>query len=187
MLGGEDEEGGAEESVGPGGEDGEVELELLAAEDDLGALGAADPVALHRHHVLGPGLEQVEVLEQAVGVLGDPEEPLLEVALLDEGAAALAVAVDHLLVGEHGLVVRAPLDRGLVAVGEVALEQAQEDPLGPAVVLGLEWLEISRDQSIEIPQRRNCSRNAAIEASVASRGCSPVRIALFSAGRPKAS
>jgi hypothetical protein len=28
--------------------------------------------------VLGPGLEQVEVGEQAVGVVGDLEEPLLE-------------------------------------------------------------------------------------------------------------
>ena len=58
VLGREDEEGGAEEGVGTGGEDREVEVDLLAAEDDLGALGAADPVALHRDHVLGPGLEQ---------------------------------------------------------------------------------------------------------------------------------
>ena len=78
MLGGDDEEGRAEERVGAGGEDGEVELELLAAEGHLGALGAPDPVALHRHDVLGPALEQLEVGEQAVGVVGDLEEPLLE-------------------------------------------------------------------------------------------------------------
>ena len=35
VLGGEDEEGGAEERVGPGGEDREVDPELLAAEGDL--------------------------------------------------------------------------------------------------------------------------------------------------------
>ena len=137
VLGGEDEEGGAEERVGPGGEDGEVDPELLVSERDLGALRAADPVALHRHDVLGPALEQAEVGEQAVGVGGDPEEPLLEVARLDEAAAALAVAVDHLLVGEHGLVDRAPLDGGVLAIGEAALEELEEDPLGPAVVLGL--------------------------------------------------
>jgi hypothetical protein len=45
----------------------------------------------------------------------------------------------------------------------------------------------SRVQSIEIPQRLNCSRNASIDFSVASRGFSPVSIALFSAGSPKAS
>ena len=103
-------------------------------EGDLGPLGAADPVALHRDHVLGPGLEQVEVGEQAVGVLGDLEEPLFEVARLDQAAAALAAPVDHLLVGEHRLVDRAPLDRRLGPVGEPALVEAQEQPLGPAVV-----------------------------------------------------
>ena len=144
VLGGEDEEGGAEEGVGTGGEDREVEVELLAAEDDLGPLGAADPVALHRDHVLGPGLEQVEVGEQAVGVVGDAEEPLLELALDDLGAAALAAAVDDLLVGEHGGVLRAPLDRRLGAVGEALLEQPQEDPLGPAVVLGGVGAELAR-------------------------------------------
>ena len=144
VLGGEDEEGGAEEGVGTGREDREVELELLAAEDDLGPLGAADPVALHRDHVLGPGLEQVEVGQQAVGVLGDAEEPLLEVALHDLGAAALAAAVDDLLVGEHGGVFGAPLDRRFGPVGEVVLEQPQEDPLGPAVVLGRVGADLAR-------------------------------------------
>ncbi len=124
VLGGKDEEGRPEERVGAGGEDGEVEIELLAAEDHLGALRAADPVALHGDHVLRPGLEQVEVVEQPLGVLGDPEEPLLELALLHRRAAALAVAVDDLLVGEHGRVLRAPLDRCLVAVGETVLEEA---------------------------------------------------------------
>ena len=114
VLGSEDEEGGAVERVGPGREDGEVDLRLLAPEDCLGALGAADPVALHRHDVLGPGLEAIEVGEQAIGVVGDPEVPLLELLRHDLGPAALAAAVDHLLVGEHGLVLGTPLHGGLV-------------------------------------------------------------------------
>ena len=144
VLGGEDEEGRPEEGVGPGGEDGEVEPELLAAERDLGALRAADPVALHRDDVLGPGLDLIEVGEEAVGVLGDAEEPLLELPLLDRGAAALATAVDDLLVGKHGRVLRAPLDGRLGPVGEPALEQLQEDPLRPAVVLGRVGAELPR-------------------------------------------
>ena len=78
--------------------------ELLAAEDHLRALGAADPVPLHRHDVRRP-LDRLHVVEQAVGVVGDLEEPLLELLDLDQVAAALAAAVDHLLVREHGLVV----------------------------------------------------------------------------------
>ncbi len=151
MLGGQDEEGGAEERVGAGGEDGKVEAQLLAAEDDLGAFGAADPVALHRDHVLGPGLEQLEVGEQALGVLGDLEEPLLEGSLHDQRAAALAAAVDDLLVGQHRSVLRTPVDSGFVTVGEPLLEELQEDPLRPAVVLGRVGRQFARPVDRDAP------------------------------------
>jgi hypothetical protein len=49
---------------GPRREDRVVDAELLAAERDLGALGAPDPVALHRLDVLGP-LDRVEVVQAA--------------------------------------------------------------------------------------------------------------------------
>ena len=134
VLGREHEERRAEERVGTRREDGDVDVQLLDPEDDLGALGAPDPVALHRQDVLGPGLEQAHLVEQVVGVVGDAEEPLLEVPALDLGAAALAAPVDHLLVREHGLVVRAPVDGRLLAVGEALLEEPEEEPLRPAVV-----------------------------------------------------
>ena len=111
-------------------------------ERDLSAHRAPDPVALHRLDVLGP-VDRVQVGEQAVGVVGDAEEPLLELAQLDLVAAALAAAVDHLLVGQHRLVERAPLDRGLLAVGQAPLEELEEDPLGPAVVAGLVRAELA--------------------------------------------
>src|SRR5205814_8514413 len=67
VLGGDDEEGGAEERVGARREDSHVLLGLLDPEEDLGALGAADPVALDRLGPLGPEatLRQV-VLEQLI-------------------------------------------------------------------------------------------------------------------------
>ena len=142
MLGRQHEERRAEQRVRPRREDGVVDAELLAAERDLGALGAPDPVALHPLDVLGP-LDRVEVGEQAVGVVGDAEEPLLELADLDQRAAALAAAVDDLLVGEDGLVDRVPVDRGLLAVGEALLEELQEDPLRPAVVARLVGAELA--------------------------------------------
>ncbi len=151
VLGGEHEEGRAEKRVGPRGEDGEVEVQIVLVEDHLGALGAADPVALHGDHMLGPGLEQLEVLEQAVGVVGDLEEPLLELALLDQRAAALAVAVDNLLVGEHGRIHGAPLNRSLLAVGEALLVELQEDPLRPAVVGGFVRADLARPVERDAP------------------------------------
>ncbi len=144
VLGRHHEERRAEERVGTRREDGVVDPQVRAVERDLGADGAADPVALHRLDVLGP-LDRRKVLQQPVGVVGDAEEPLLELARLDDRAAALAGALGgDLLVGEHRLVVRAPLDRGLLAVGEAALEELQEEPLRPAVVARLVRAELAR-------------------------------------------
>jgi hypothetical protein len=84
---------------------------------------------------LGP-VQRLQVVEQLVGVVGDLEEPLLEVAFLDHVARALTRAVaQHLLVGQHGLAPGAPVDRCLLAVRQPRLQEAQEDPLGPADVL----------------------------------------------------
>ncbi len=137
----EHEERGAVERVRAGRE--HLERRAVAErERHLGALGAADPVALHRHHPLGPAHVR-EVVQQPVGIRRDPEEPLLERARLDLGPAALAVAVDHLLVREHRLVVRAPVHVRALAEREPGVEEAQEDPLRPAVVLGLGGRELA--------------------------------------------
>ena len=136
VFGSEHEEGRAKERVGAGREDGVFGAELVAAEDHLGALRAADPIALHRLDVLGP-VDRVQILKQPVGVVGDLEEPLFELTDLDLSAAALAAAVDYLLVGQDGLVARAPVDVGLLPVGEPGLKEFVEDPLRPAVVVGL--------------------------------------------------
>ena len=151
MLGGEDEEGGAEQRVGAGREDGEVEPELLAAEDDLGALGAPDPVALHRDDVLGPRLEQLEVVEQPLGVVGDAEEPLLErrdSTGVPQRSQRPSITCS---LASTVCVLRAPLHRRLGAVGEPALEQLQEDPLRPAVVVGLVGGELARPVDRDAP------------------------------------
>ena len=144
VLGREHEEGRPEQRVRARREDGDVDPELRDPEHDVGSLGAADPVALHRQDALGPRLEQLHLVEQPVRVGSDAEEPLLEVLRDHLGAAALAAPVDHLLVREHGLVVGTPLDRRLPAVGEAGLEEAQEDPLRPAVVVGLAGRDLAR-------------------------------------------
>ncbi len=75
-----------------------------------------------------------QVVEQLVGVRRDLEEPLRHVPRLDDGAAAPALPVDDVLVREHGLVVRAPVDRRLLAIDQAFLQELQEQPLRPAVV-----------------------------------------------------
>ena len=63
--------------------DGQVELH---------AFGTPDPVALHDLDPFGP-LQVVERVEELVGIRRDAEEPLLEVAFVDEVARTLAGAV----------------------------------------------------------------------------------------------
>ena len=143
MLRREHEEGRPEQRVGTGGEHRDVDVELLDPEEDLRAFRPADPVALHRQHAFRP-VQILHLVEQVVGVGGDAEEPLLELARLDLEPATLATAVLDLLVREHGLVVRAPVDDRRLSVGLPRLEELQEEPLRPAVVLGVVRRELPR-------------------------------------------
>ncbi len=71
-------------------------------------MALADPVPLHYLDALWP-LDTVEALQELLCVVGDPEEPLLEVPPGDDALAALAPALHHLFVGEHRLAVGAPI------------------------------------------------------------------------------
>ena len=136
------EERGPVQRVGPGGEHGDRLVAAFKREADLGALGAADPVALHQQDAVRPAaLELLGVLEQPVGVFGDLEVPLVQHPPHHVGAAALALPGDDLLVGQHGLVHRAPVHVPVPAVGQAALVEPQEQPLVPVVVGGIAGLQ----------------------------------------------
>ena len=146
-LGRQQEEAHAKKGVGAGGEDGDLAVGGRDAvlggkgEVDLGALGAADPVALLGLDVLGPAGQLVEVVQELLGVVGDLEVPLGELALLGHRAAAPAAALDDLLVGKDRVAGRTPVDRGRAAVGQALLPHLEEHPLAPLVVLGVAGVE----------------------------------------------
>jgi hypothetical protein len=106
-----------------------------------------------------PGaLELVEVIEQPVGVVGDLQVPLRELLLLgDRTPHRSQRPIDDLLVREHGLVVRAPVDPAVLAVGEALLEHLEEEPLVPLVVLG-----VARVQHAVPVERRGVQLHAAL-------------------------
>ncbi len=104
-------------------------------EPDARALGSSDPVALHDDDLLRPVLQRLEAVQELVGVLRDAEEPLLQIAGDDHRSAPPAAAVNHLLVGQHRVVDRTPVDGRTLAVGETALEHLEEDPLVELVVI----------------------------------------------------
>ena len=136
MLRGEHEVGRAVQRVGTRRIDDDLGAVVGRRERDLGTLAAADPRALRVLHALGP-VDRVEPVEQLVRVAGDAEEPLRARDALDERPRTLAAPVDDLLVGEHRVVDRVPVDQRLTAVREARLEQLEEDPLRPVVVLGV--------------------------------------------------
>ena len=149
VLGSQDKEGDTEERVGSRGEDGDLTLvaldglAILVAQGkvDLGALGTTDPVGLHLLDALGPAGELLQVIEQLLRVLGNLEVPLLQVALLGLGAAAPALALGDLFVGQNGLAGGAPVDRVLLAVNQALFPQLLKDPLTPTVIIGAAGLD----------------------------------------------
>ena len=134
---------GTKKGVGPGGEHRDRVARGLPGpihncKAQFGSRGAADPVGLHGAHPLRPALELGQVIEQGIGVGGDLEKPLAQLALLHQGAGAPGAAFAiHLLIGEHGLVDGIPVDGGVLLVGQAGVEELQEQPLGPAVVVGV--------------------------------------------------
>ena len=110
---------------------------------ELGALGPADPVALHGLDPLGP-VQAVEVVEQLVGVVGDLEEPLLQVALGTRSpdrsqvpSARTCSLASTVWQPGHQLT-------GASAVGQAGLQEPQEDPLGPADVVRVVAADLRR-------------------------------------------
>jgi hypothetical protein len=107
----------------------EPELQLRAS-------ALADPVGLHRAHFVWPAVQRLERIEQIVGIVGDAEHPLLELTRLYRRARTPPLAVDHLLVGEHGLVHGIPIDLLFLAVGQTRLPEAEEHRLLMLKIVG---------------------------------------------------
>ena len=116
MLGGERHIASAEQGVGAGGEHGDgVPRDVKI---NLGALRAADPVALHRLDFVGP-IQQVKVIDQAIRVGGDAHHPLGQLLAEDGEVAALGLAVcGDLLISQHRSQAGAPVDHRITAVDQ---------------------------------------------------------------------
>ena len=109
-----------------------------------GAFRAADPFFLHQPHPLRPAVERLECVEQLVAERGDAQKPLGQEPLLDDRPGAPAAPVDHLLVGQHGIFGRVPIDPGFLAVGEVRREEVEKHLLFVAVIFRMAGRDLAR-------------------------------------------
>ncbi len=146
VIGGNGDEARAEDGVGPGRED----LNRIDSRDRLGQAEAelqpaalADPILLHQPDLLRPRVEPLQPLEQIVGEIGDLQKPLRQLAPLDLRARAPALAVDDLLIGEHGHVDRVPIDLAFLAIDQAGREQVEEQRLLVAVIIGFAGGELA--------------------------------------------
>ncbi|EXI65530.1 MAG: hypothetical protein AW07_04691 [Candidatus Accumulibacter sp. SK-11] len=137
VLGSDRTEGDAHDGIGARREHPEpsgLTVEFVGkGETDAGAL--ADPVLLHQADLLGPARKPVEIRQQFLGVSGDLHVVHRDLALLDQRPRTPATAIDHLFVGEHGLVDRIPVHGPESLVDQALLVQTGEQPLFPAVIL----------------------------------------------------
>ena len=97
--------------------------------------GFANPVFLHHFDALWP-LQAAQIVEQHIGVIGNCHVVHGNVALLDHSTRAPAFTVDHLFIGQHGLVNRVPVHGACFFVHNAFFKHLQKQPLVPLVVVG---------------------------------------------------
>ena len=134
--------GRTEQGVRTGSVNGQ-RVALGGLEIDLSAGGTADPVALLNLNALDV-VHIIQIVDQALCVLGDGEHPLALGLVNDLAAAALTNAVDNLLVRQNALAGGAPVYAHFLLVGQALLEQLQENPLGPLVVARVGGIDLTR-------------------------------------------
>ena len=142
MLGRDDHIGRAEQRVRTGGIDGQG-ISLGSLEVHLCAGRAANPVALLHLDALDV-IHIVQIVDQALRILGDGQHPLALGLVHNLAAAALAHAVNDLFIRQHALAGRTPVDVHFLLVSQAVLEQLQEDPLGPLVVVRVGGVDLAR-------------------------------------------
>ncbi len=148
MVGRERHELRAEQRVVARREDLDLALRVrrglrVEREADEQSLGAADPFLLHEPHFVRPAVESGERVEKLLAVMRDREEPLRQLALLDLRAGAPALAVDHLLVGEHGAVDRVPVHLRGLAGDQAGVEEIEKEALLLGIILDVAGGELA--------------------------------------------
>ena len=73
-------------------------------------------------------------IQQVLAEIGDLEEPLGQFPLFDQRAGTPAAAIDDLLVGQHGHVLRIPVDLGILAVDQTLFQEIEKEILLALVV-----------------------------------------------------
>ena len=133
MLRRDDHVGHTEKRVCTCGEDGDIVI-CVGLERDLATSRTADPVLLLNLDTFDK-VQIVKIVDQAVSVLGNTQHPLALLLANDRRTTTLTHTLDDLFVCETNLTAGTPVDRHGGLIRHPVLEQLQEDPLGPFVIV----------------------------------------------------
>src|SRR5690606_31863866 len=111
---------------------------------DFHAARLTDPVALHGLDLFRPAIQFIKAAQELIRVSGDLEVIHRDFAFFDQRATAPAATVDHLFVGQNGLVDWVPVDAAVFTVDHAFFKQAGEQPLLPTIVVGLAGGDFTR-------------------------------------------
>ena len=113
----------------------------VVREREANAFRFSDPVFLHRTHAIRPAFEEVRAVgvcdrvKQLLRVIRDLQVVAGNLAFHDQRTRTPTATIDHLFIGEHGLIDRIPVhDLGL-AIRDALFEHLQEQPLVPLVIV----------------------------------------------------
>ncbi len=125
MLGSHGAKSRAHDGVGARGEDPQhAAFADVVRKAETHAFTAADPIGLHDAHSLRPLLHALQFIEQILGVGRDLQVIHGNFAFFDDRAGAPTTAVDDLLVRQHRLVDRIPIDDAGLLIRDALFQHA---------------------------------------------------------------
>ena len=140
MIRGDPDKGRAHQCIGAGC----VYLDPVMAfggvncrEGKLEPARLADPVGLHQFDLGGPVVERVQCGKQFFGMVRNLEEPLRQLASLDQCARPPAATGLNLFVGQNRHIDRIPVHHRVLAVNQSFVEEIEEQRLLLAIVFGI--------------------------------------------------
>ena len=112
--------------------------------EDGSPFRTTNPVALHFLNAFWP-VNQVQIINQTIGIGRDLQDPLLHWLAVDWVAAPLRLAVNDFFIGDNRTAheVRSPVDHDLIFIGQPLLVQLFKDPLRPLVVVWISRVDFA--------------------------------------------
>ncbi len=128
--------------IAAGCKDCELLVCAIDPKDNIGTHRLADPVALHFLGGFRP-VKIIQAFQQLFCIGSNLHDPLAHRFTDDRIAAALTLAVNDFLIGQHSFQLRAPVDRHISLISQSCLIHLEEDPLCPLVVVRITGTDFS--------------------------------------------